>query len=165
MRRAELDAEFVGRLAQRIREIFPACAVDRSERIAMHACRKYSGRVGRSAAAKRLGEHTVRLAVAAHVRLRIPDHEAGKRGVHGVEEIVQFRGDDHARNRQGDPSCRGDPCVTAPLPRSELCASLIPVQSAPSIAAAAQIIRALCVILIPLPQAVTMKAAFARPIV
>ena len=36
--------------------------------IASHACRKYSGRVGRSAAAKRLDEEAVQLAVVAHVR-------------------------------------------------------------------------------------------------
>ena len=36
--------------------------------IAEHACRKYSGRVGRSAAAKELDKEAVRLAVAAHVR-------------------------------------------------------------------------------------------------
>ena len=36
--------------------------------IAEHACRKYSGRVGRSSAAKALDEEAVRLAVTAHVR-------------------------------------------------------------------------------------------------
>src|SRR2546425_1692883 len=67
-RRAELDAEFVTRFAQRIRELFPGCPSDRAEGIANHACQKYSGRVGRSAAAKRLDEDAVQLAVAAHVR-------------------------------------------------------------------------------------------------
>lgn len=36
--------------------------------IAEHACRKYSGRVGRSSAAKALNAETVRLAVLAHIR-------------------------------------------------------------------------------------------------
>jgi hypothetical protein len=36
--------------------------------IAMHACRKYSGRVGRSAAAKQFDEQAIRLAVIAHLR-------------------------------------------------------------------------------------------------
>ena len=36
--------------------------------IAEHACLKYSGRVGRSAAAKSLDEGAIRLAVTAHVR-------------------------------------------------------------------------------------------------
>lgn len=67
-RRAELDAEFVARFAESIRQMFPSCPRGHPERIAAHACRKYSGRVGRSAAAKRLDEDAVRLAVAAHVR-------------------------------------------------------------------------------------------------
>lgn len=36
--------------------------------IAEHACRKYSGRVGRSAAAKDLKPKAIRLAVIAHIR-------------------------------------------------------------------------------------------------
>lgn len=67
-RRAELDAAFVEHFAERIRQLFPGCRPDRAERIAAHACQKYSGRVGRSAAAKRLDEDAVQLAVAAHVR-------------------------------------------------------------------------------------------------
>jgi hypothetical protein len=39
-----------------------------------HACRKYSGRVGRSAAAKRLPE-AIRLATAASVRHRFTDYD------------------------------------------------------------------------------------------
>jgi hypothetical protein len=50
------------------RTTFPGCPKDRPEVIARHACQKYSGRVGRSAAAKRLDEDAVQLAVAAHVR-------------------------------------------------------------------------------------------------
>ena len=38
--------------------------------IAEHACRKYTGRVGRSAAAKRLDVEAIDLAVRAHVRHR-----------------------------------------------------------------------------------------------
>jgi hypothetical protein len=36
--------------------------------IATEACLKYSGRIGRSASSKALGEDAVRLAVVAHVR-------------------------------------------------------------------------------------------------
>jgi len=36
--------------------------------VAEHACRKYSGRVGRSAAGRSLDDRAVRLAVTAHVR-------------------------------------------------------------------------------------------------
>jgi hypothetical protein len=67
-RRAELDAEFAAQFAARIRQLYPGCPPDRSERIASHACQKYSGRIGRSAAAKRLDEEAVHLAVVAHVR-------------------------------------------------------------------------------------------------
>ena len=67
-RRAELDREYVERFALRVRELFPACPTGRERVIAEHACRKYSGRVGRSAAGKSLDEEAVRLAVTAHVR-------------------------------------------------------------------------------------------------
>ncbi|MCE5231240.1 DUF2293 domain-containing protein [bacterium] len=67
-RRNELDKQFVERFAARVRELFPDCPADREAIIAEHACQKYSGRVGRSAAAKELDEEAVRLAVAAHVR-------------------------------------------------------------------------------------------------
>lgn len=66
--RAELDKDFIGKFAVRIRKIYPNCPIGREHVIAAHACRKYSGRVGRSADAKSLGEDAVRLAVKAHVR-------------------------------------------------------------------------------------------------
>ena len=64
----ELDEEFIKRFAARVREVYPKCPSGREFLIAEHACRKYSGRVGRSAAAKQLDERTVRLATTAHVR-------------------------------------------------------------------------------------------------
>lgn len=67
-RRAELDQQYVGQFAARIRELFPGCPPGVENEIAEHACQKYSGRVGRSAAAKALDEEAVRLAVRAHVR-------------------------------------------------------------------------------------------------
>ena len=54
--------------AERVRELYPGCPQGRETQIAEHACRKYSGRVGRSAAAKTLDREAVRLAVTAHVR-------------------------------------------------------------------------------------------------
>jgi hypothetical protein len=75
-RRAELDQEFVSRFAARVRELFPHCPTGRETVIAEHACQKYSGRVGRSAAAKALGEQAVRLAVIAHVRHAETDYDA-----------------------------------------------------------------------------------------
>jgi hypothetical protein len=67
-RRAEEDQEYVARFAAAVRELYPACPPGRDQVIAQHACRKYSGRVGRSAAAKRFDADAVRLAVIAHVR-------------------------------------------------------------------------------------------------
>ena len=45
-----------------------ADAAGRKTAIATHACRKYSDRIGRSAAAKKLEDVAVRLAVQAHLR-------------------------------------------------------------------------------------------------
>jgi hypothetical protein len=70
LRRAELDEGFVARFAARVRELFPSRPEGRETVIAEHACEKYSGRVGRSAAARRLDDEAVRLAVVAHVRHR-----------------------------------------------------------------------------------------------
>ncbi len=67
LRRVELDEQYVARFAQRIREVYPRCP-NREQTIAEFACRKYSGRVGRSASAKKLDDDAVRLAVIAHVR-------------------------------------------------------------------------------------------------
>lgn len=67
-RRAELDRRYIEQFAERVRALFPGCPVGRETVIAEHACQKYSGRVGRSAAAKQLDEEAVRLAVIAHIR-------------------------------------------------------------------------------------------------
>ena len=67
-RRAEEDQEYVARFAAAVRELYPACPPGRERVIAEHACRKYSDRVGRSAAARKLDAKAVRLAVSAHVR-------------------------------------------------------------------------------------------------
>ena len=48
--------------------LYPGCPKEEAEAIAEHACRKYSGRVGRSAAAKSLAPETIRLAVVAAIR-------------------------------------------------------------------------------------------------
>ena len=67
-RRPELDREYVKRFEMRIHELLPHCPPGREVAIAEHACLKYSGRVGRSAAAKSFDENAVRLAVIAHIR-------------------------------------------------------------------------------------------------
>ena len=66
--RAKLDREYVALFAHRLRKQFPSAPSEREYKIAEHACQKYSGRVGRSAAAKTLDPEVVHLAVAAHIR-------------------------------------------------------------------------------------------------
>jgi hypothetical protein len=67
-RRAELDPAYIKHFAEAIELLYPKCPPKTSRSIAEYACAKYSDRVGRSAAAKALDEHAVRLAVVAHVR-------------------------------------------------------------------------------------------------
>ena len=67
-RRGELDSDYVKRFASRVRELFPRCPTGREFAIAEHACLKYSGRIGRSGAARTLEAKAVRLAVLAHIR-------------------------------------------------------------------------------------------------
>jgi hypothetical protein len=67
-RRVQLDRKYAERFALRMRELFPGCPTGRERVIAEHACSKYSGRIGRSAAGKSLDEETIRLTVTAHVR-------------------------------------------------------------------------------------------------
>ncbi|MBN2392827.1 MAG: DUF2293 domain-containing protein [Anaerolineae bacterium] len=67
-KRIALDQKYVKRFAQRVRKLFPMCPEGTEQTIAEHACLKYSGRVGRTAAAKALDEEAVRLAVIAHIR-------------------------------------------------------------------------------------------------
>lgn len=74
-RRSELDEVYLASFAKRVRELFPGCPAGREKVVAEHACRKYSGRVGRSAAAKELDEKAVRLAVIAHIRHRETDYD------------------------------------------------------------------------------------------
>lgn len=70
VRRADIDSKYVQEFAARVRDLFPGCPTGREREIAEHACRKYSGRIGRSASAKAMDEAAVRLAVIAHVRHR-----------------------------------------------------------------------------------------------
>lgn len=74
-RREELDIQYLEAFAKRIRELFPHCPPDEENTIAEHACVKYSGRVGRSAAGKSLDEAAVQLAVIAHLRHTRTDYD------------------------------------------------------------------------------------------
>ncbi|MGH7695697.1 MAG: DUF2293 domain-containing protein [Gemmatimonadaceae bacterium] len=71
-RRAERDAvmdlAYREQFAEHIRRLYPACPADETVAIAERACLKYSGRIGRSAAAKQFAPEAIELAVQAHVR-------------------------------------------------------------------------------------------------
>jgi hypothetical protein len=99
MRRAEVDQGYVQDFALHIRELFPSCPHGVEKVIAEHACQKYSGRVGRSAAAKALDEEAIRLAVSAHVRhahtgydqllaMGLDRHEARDRVLDDVRQVL-----------------------------------------------------------------------------
>lgn len=73
--RAELDQQYVARFAERVRELFPNSPPGVEQVIAKQACQKYSGRVGRSAAAKNLDREAIHLAVIAHIRHNETDYD------------------------------------------------------------------------------------------
>ena len=66
--RERVDARYVEEFAGQVHRHFPGCPREEAAAIAMHACEKYSGRIGRSASAKDFDESAVELAVKAHVR-------------------------------------------------------------------------------------------------
>ncbi len=93
LRRAEIDQIYVRAFAEKVRALYPSCPAKREFFIAEHACRKYSGRVGRTAMAKELDEKAVRLAMRAHIR-----HEET-----GYDTILSRGTDRHeARDRVAD---------------------------------------------------------------
>ena len=75
IRREDLDHQYIDAFASHVRQLFPHCPPGRELEIAEHACRKYTGRVGRSAAAKSFDEHAVHLAVIAHIRHRETNYD------------------------------------------------------------------------------------------
>ena len=68
LRREEVDQAYVAEFARVLRTHYPSCPVGEEHRIAAQACQKYSGRVGRSAAAKEFDPEAIRRAVIAHIR-------------------------------------------------------------------------------------------------
>lgn len=62
------DRQYLAQFTAELKRLFPGCPSAEAEQIALHACEKYSGRVGRSAAAKDLDPEKIRLAVIAHIR-------------------------------------------------------------------------------------------------
>lgn len=67
-RRETLDAQFAVTFTEEICRHYPGCPPKEAESIATRACERYSGRVGRSAAATRFEIEAIGLAVQAHVR-------------------------------------------------------------------------------------------------
>lgn len=67
-RRKLQDRAYIKTFIDAILDLYPGCPSNSAKSIAEHACLIHSGRVGRSAAAKRLDDAAVRLAVVAHVR-------------------------------------------------------------------------------------------------
>jgi hypothetical protein len=90
LHREEADHEFVAAFARAIREQYPGCPPTEEMGIAKHACRKYSGRVGRTAAAKELSPEAIRLAVIAHIRHAHTNYD---------ELLAQYADRDSARER------------------------------------------------------------------
>jgi hypothetical protein len=66
--REDEDQRYVEAFAGAVREHYPACPEEEARQIAVHACRRHSGRIGRTAAAKAFDPAAVRLAVVAHIR-------------------------------------------------------------------------------------------------
>ena len=69
-REAIIDREYQAEFGQRVQERYPGCSVEEATEIAEHACLKYSGRIGRTAAAKEFAADAIDLAVQAHIRHR-----------------------------------------------------------------------------------------------
>lgn len=68
VRRASQDVVFEKAFAGEIRQIFPGCPPERAAQIAARAGARGSGRVGRTAAGRRLEPEAVTLAVVASIR-------------------------------------------------------------------------------------------------
>jgi hypothetical protein len=68
--REQADERYVREFAEQVRAAYAGCPAEEVEAIAEHACQKYSGRVGRSAAARQFDPVAITRAVTAHVRHR-----------------------------------------------------------------------------------------------
>jgi hypothetical protein len=83
VRREADEREYESAVADRLRMMFPGCPPETAARIAEWTCRRHSGRVGRSAAAKEFDPQALRLAGIAHIR-----HEHTK-----YDELLMKHGD------------------------------------------------------------------------
>lgn len=67
-RRVRFDADYVAEFARKLKQRYPDCPEEEERLIASRACERYSGRIGRTAAAKRFDPAAIDLAVIAHIR-------------------------------------------------------------------------------------------------
>ena len=70
VRRIDEDEKVATQLAAKILDLFPRCPPEEARVIAEHAAQRGSGRIGRTAAGRRLEQESVRLAVIASIRHR-----------------------------------------------------------------------------------------------
>jgi len=66
--RERADKDYVTQFTNQILIHYPSCPAAEAKSIGEHACQKYSGRVGRSSAAKVFNPEAIELAVKAHIR-------------------------------------------------------------------------------------------------
>jgi hypothetical protein len=76
LQRREHDRELVARMTKEIAALFPGCPPRDAAAIAQHTAVRGSGRVGRTAAGRKLEESALTAAVAAAVRHRYTDYDA-----------------------------------------------------------------------------------------
>lgn len=76
IRRASDDEQFCACLAKQITRLFPGCPPGRATAIARHTSLRSSGRVGRSAAGRKLDQDAITLAVVASIRHQDTDYDA-----------------------------------------------------------------------------------------
>lgn len=75
LQREATDTAHEAAVTAAIRAAFPGCPAEEAARITAWTCRKHSGRVGRSAAAKALDPAALRLTVIAHIRHEHTDYD------------------------------------------------------------------------------------------
>jgi len=109
IRRAEIDEVYVAEFGRRVADRYPGCPAGEAQRIAEHACRKHSGRVGRTEMAKRFDPEAIDLAVIARIRhAHTPYDDLMARGMFREEARAEVRHDIDAvlsrwRQTAGEP--------------------------------------------------------------
>lgn len=75
VRLEDWNEQFIAKFVQHIGNLYPQCPLSTHTLIAEHACVRNSGRIGRTAAAKRFHQEAIELAVQAHVRHVATDYD------------------------------------------------------------------------------------------